>query len=202
MKTTVKFMSMAVLAVMLNACGSDKKSDTDTSDEKLVEEQPIEMEEQHDAQEMDSDTEAMPAAKMKIGEGALRFNNETAAAVWEAYNNVRQALIASDAAKAKTAGANLAMIFDETNAGLKEKAEAIATTQDLEKQRLGFSEFSKAVASYFKGTLRAGTLYKQHCPMAFSGSGADWLSDESTIKNPYFGNKMLNCGSVTATITH
>jgi hypothetical protein len=32
--------------------------------------------------------------------------------------------------------------------------------------------------------------------MAFDNRGAHWLSDESTIKNPYFGDKMLTCGSV------
>jgi Cu(I)/Ag(I) efflux system membrane fusion protein len=32
--------------------------------------------------------------------------------------------------------------------------------------------------------------------MAFNNSGAYWLSDNATIRNPYFGDKMLSCGSV------
>ena len=39
------------------------------------------------------------------------------------------------------------------------------------------------------------TIYVQHCPMA-EDSGADWLSKEKDIKNPYFGESMLKCGDV------
>ena len=84
----------------------------------------------------------------------------------------------------------------------REIAEGITTAEDLEAQRKAFSQFSNAITSYFKVSLSTGTLYRQHCPMAFDGKGADWLSKESAIKNPYFGDKMLNCGSVTATITN
>jgi Cu(I)/Ag(I) efflux system membrane fusion protein len=42
-----------------------------------------------------------------------------------------------------------------------------------------------------------GTIYVQHCPMADNNKGADWLSKEKEIKNPYFGNSMLTCGEVT-----
>lgn len=41
------------------------------------------------------------------------------------------------------------------------------------------------------------TLYVQHCPMADNNKGADWLSSEKEIKNPYFGKSMLTCGEVT-----
>ena len=40
------------------------------------------------------------------------------------------------------------------------------------------------------------TLYLQHCPMANNSTGADWLSLEKQIKNPYFGESMLQCGEV------
>ena len=39
-------------------------------------------------------------------------------------------------------------------------------------------------------------IYYQYCPMAFNDKGAYWLSKSRDIKNPYFGDKMLNCGSV------
>ncbi|MCO5251908.1 MAG: efflux RND transporter periplasmic adaptor subunit [Candidatus Kapabacteria bacterium] len=41
------------------------------------------------------------------------------------------------------------------------------------------------------------TLYIQHCLMANDNKGADWLSSEKEIKNPYFGKSMLTCGDVT-----
>ncbi len=44
------------------------------------------------------------------------------------------------------------------------------------------------------------TLYVQHCPMADNNKGADWLSTEKEIKNPYFGKSMLTCGEVAREI--
>ncbi|PKP34687.1 MAG: hypothetical protein CVT98_10650 [Bacteroidetes bacterium HGW-Bacteroidetes-15] len=44
------------------------------------------------------------------------------------------------------------------------------------------------------------TIYVQHCPMADNNKGADWLSSEKEIKNPYFGSSMLKCGEVTKEI--
>jgi len=44
------------------------------------------------------------------------------------------------------------------------------------------------------------TLYVQHCPMADNNKGADWLSTEKKIRNPYFGESMLTCGEVTGEI--
>ncbi|WP_018343973.1 DUF3347 domain-containing protein [Cytophaga aurantiaca] len=39
-------------------------------------------------------------------------------------------------------------------------------------------------------------LYQDFCPMANGGKGAIWLSEIKDIENPFFGNKMLKCGSV------
>ncbi|MBX2927760.1 MAG: efflux RND transporter periplasmic adaptor subunit [Saprospiraceae bacterium] len=44
------------------------------------------------------------------------------------------------------------------------------------------------------------TVYVQHCPMADGNKGADWLSREAPILNPYFGASMLTCGKVTQEI--
>jgi len=46
------------------------------------------------------------------------------------------------------------------------------------------------------GQLEKGMLYLEYCPMANNNTGAYWLSNEKEIKNPYFGDKMLKCGSV------
>jgi Cu(I)/Ag(I) efflux system membrane fusion protein len=37
--------------------------------------------------------------------------------------------------------------------------------------------------------------------MASNDQGADWISREAEILNPYFGEKMLKCGTVKDTIT-
>lgn len=43
-------------------------------------------------------------------------------------------------------------------------------------------------------------IYVQHCPMADNNKGADWLSTEKIISNPYFGSSMLTCGEITKEI--
>jgi len=35
----------------------------------------------------------------------------------------------------------------------------------------------------------------QFCPMADDFKGGFWLSKDSAIKNPYFGSRMMTCGS-------
>ena len=46
-----------------------------------------------------------------------------------------------------------------------------------------------------------GTLHRAHCPMAFDSEGADWLQRSTSISNPYFGEEMPTCGSITATLS-
>jgi Cu(I)/Ag(I) efflux system membrane fusion protein len=43
-------------------------------------------------------------------------------------------------------------------------------------------------------------IYNQFCPMANNDKGANWLSFQENIKNPYFGDAMLTCGNVEETI--
>ena len=42
---------------------------------------------------------------------------------------------------------------------------------------------------------RGRTFHEFYCPMAFDNRGASWLQDSVEIANPYFGSKMLRCGS-------
>jgi len=44
------------------------------------------------------------------------------------------------------------------------------------------------------------TIYVQHCPMANNNQGALWLSVDKEIRNPYFGEAMPDCGSITDSI--
>ena len=43
-------------------------------------------------------------------------------------------------------------------------------------------------------------IYYQQCPMYNDGKGANWLSKESVIKNPYFGSMMISCGKTVETL--
>lgn len=43
-------------------------------------------------------------------------------------------------------------------------------------------------------------IYLAYCPMAFNNDGASWLSNSSTIMNPYLPKTMLNCGEIRDSI--
>jgi hypothetical protein len=73
----------------------------------------------------------------------------------------------------------------------------IHASSDIEDQRKAFSNLSdnlyKGVKAFGLGGKEA---FYEYCPMAFNNQGAYWLSDQEQIRNPYFGDKMLTCGSV------
>ena len=88
-------------------------------------------------------------------------------------------------------------VYDAQEAGLKENAEHISkSTNDIEHQREHFSNMSEGMYALVKAFGGGKTLYHDHCPMAKDGKGAMWLSENKEIKNPYFGDKMMECGSV------
>lgn len=82
-----------------------------------------------------------------------------------------------------------------------EMLEAISSNPDLVNQRghlVILNENMVALAMNIKSPSK--TLYVQKCPMANSNKGAVWLSTEKEIKNPYYGDQMLTCGSVIIVI--
>ncbi|MCB0656691.1 MAG: efflux RND transporter periplasmic adaptor subunit [Saprospiraceae bacterium] len=73
--------------------------------------------------------------------------------------------------------------------------------QDLAKIRDSFKPLSQhmiSLVSAFGSMDRP--VYVQHCPMADHNRGADWLSLQKNILNPYFGDAMLTCGSTVRVI--
>lgn len=80
-------------------------------------------------------------------------------------------------------------------------AEHIKGTVELEHQREHFISLSKNMFDLLKVFhTNSSTIYYQFCPMANDGKGAYWVSEQSKIINPYFGKKMLSCGSTKETI--
>jgi len=137
--------------------------------------------------------------------------------VWERYGAVKDALVASDAARVREQASQLVQILQrvdsislrpedrrgwgEKRAELMISAENVGAAKTLEGQRQAFEKLSMGVYALVR---RFGpghtTLYKQYCPMAFDNQGAFWLSTSEEIKNPYFGDEMLECGEVQETL--
>ncbi|MEL6534378.1 MAG: DUF3347 domain-containing protein [Bacteroidota bacterium] len=121
----------------------------------------------------------------------------------EAYLSLKDAFVASDPdeaqEKAETLMASLAEV--EGMSGVEKEAHAIHNSQDIEEQREHFESLSESVyqaVSEADGLNK--TLYRQYCPMAFDNKGAFWISDSDKVRNPYFGDAMLKCGSVKEVI--
>ena len=92
------------------------------------------------------------------------------------------------------------MVWMKVLNDLKEHSEHIADTKDIKHQRDHFMDLSKKMYDLIKVSKQETPTYYQHCPMANDGKGADWLSKENAIKNPYYGSQMLTCGKTIETI--
>jgi copper chaperone CopZ len=79
-------------------------------------------------------------------------------------------------------------------------AKNISETQDIKKQRTLFMSLSKNMHDLIKIAKYETPVFYQFCPMTNDGKGANWLSKEDTIKNPYYGSQMLSCGKTVETI--
>jgi len=136
--------------------------------------------------------------------------------VYDSYFAVKDALVRTDGAAASTSSKTL---FTEINnvkmdklsmdvhmawmkvfENLKEDAEHIAGIKDIGRQRDHFISLSKNIYEVMKISKQETPTYYQFCPMANDGKGANWLSKENAIKNPYYGSQMLNCGNTVETI--
>lgn len=92
------------------------------------------------------------------------------------------------------------MVWMKVLGSLKEDTKHIANTKDIAYQRDYFMALSKNFYEVMKLSKLESPVYYQYCPMANEGKGANWLSKESAIKNPYYGSQMLNCGKTVDTI--
>ncbi|OKL38760.1 DUF3347 domain-containing protein [Pontibacter flavimaris] len=131
----------------------------------------------------------------------------------EEYLKLKDALVASDAAAAKAAAnqvLNLAKAVpvadiaeaeskayaEEKTGNIVSSASSIAGATSIDAQRESLEQLSESVYALAKAYGATDQkLYYQHCPMALNDKGAYWLSANEEIRNPYFGDKMLKCGS-------
>lgn len=136
--------------------------------------------------------------------------------VFDSYFEVKDALVRTDgnsaSVKAKTLltainsvkmdklDMEVHMVWMKVLNDLKEHSEHIADTKDIKHQRDHFMDLSKNIYDLIKVSKQETPTYYQHCPMANDGKGADWLSKENAIKNPYYGSQMLTCGKTVETI--
>lgn len=147
---------------------------------------------------------------------AYSQNNASIKPVFNAYLGLKDALVASNNEQAITnannlvkalAGVNTNDLNSSTNnvwvklgTDLKTNSTSIASSNDISLQRIFFVSLSNNMYTLIKAAKFDAPVYYQFCPMANKGKGANWLSLENKVKNPYYGSMMLSCGKVVETL--
>ncbi len=136
--------------------------------------------------------------------------------VFDTYFAVKDALVKTDGTtasakatdmlsainevKMETLKIDVHMVWMKVLENLKEDVTTISLSKDTKTQRASFDTLSESIYKLIKVSKQETPTYYQHCPMANEGQGANWLSKEETIKNPYYGSQMLSCGKTVETI--
>lgn len=129
------------------------------------------------------------------------------------YNHLKDALVEGNQEKAAKAGETVKIAIENFDthqfASVKNdlantmksaisEAEQISKSP-LEKQREQFNLLSQNLIKLIKITGTIKKLYVDYCPKYQNGKGGVWLSELKEIQNPYFGNKLLDCGQIKET---
>ena len=92
-------------------------------------------------------------------------------------------------------------LSEDRRTNLENTTQQIISAENIKAQRNYFAELSKELYQVVQATeLTDETLYWAHCPMALNNEGANWLSFDQEIQNPFMGQRMPKCGSVKETI--
>lgn len=158
-----------------------------------------------------SNMEKMPVSSKKttISEDAKKSLQP----LFDNYFKLKIALASDDFEKAKASGVAMNnslgkidmnlfkgdahSLWMQQSTALKTVLQHIEHLGDIKAIREKFISISNlmiAIAESFEPNI--SPIYIQHCPMANSDKGADWLSQSKEIRNPYFGESMLTCGEV------
>lgn len=158
---------------------------------------------------MESNKEAPQTTDELLGKAARKALD----GLYDDYFELKTALVNDDFAKAQKeavalrenlSGIDMAiftgshhMPWMKLEVQLKKPLAAVAQVTNLAGLRELFLPLSEAMIALTKqfGTV-GNDIYLQFCPMADDYNGANWLSKEDQVLNPYFGASMLTCGEV------
>ena len=131
--------------------------------------------------------------------------------VFDLYFELKDALVQTNGKAASTGAKALVLAIEKVKMGeleikvhdvwmikmksLVENSEKLSKSTDPAVQRGYFAGLSEPMYELIKVSSPNATIYYQKCPMYNNGKGANWLSKESEIKNPFYGSMMMTCGS-------
>ncbi|WP_228453988.1 DUF3347 domain-containing protein [Chryseobacterium fistulae] len=192
---------------------SNKNNDQQTNDSTMVSEtKDLSSAVQNDTVVAVTSTD-MPSQKAEKSTVKEQAQNFTITPIIKDYLALKNALVADNDKAAANAGkqlfttlknvdmnaipANKHKEYMEIAENAKENAEHISDNAGkIDHQREHLASLSKDVSDLITLFGTTQKLYQDYCPMYNDGKGAVWISEAKTIKNPYYGSKMLTCGSV------
>ena len=120
------------------------------------------------------------------------------------YILIKNALVDDDLPEAQIKAKEWVSLKEKdpmTTMDVPEAVNDIILAANMESARNAFYDLSQVIISTAQKMGGPGrSVYIQHCPMANKNQGALWISFEEEVKNPYFGESMLTCGSVVQVI--
>lgn len=192
---------LATMSIIVYACGNNASTET-AKEEKAPEAAHATTEESAEVKVVKAsftNVDAAVAAHIKnLTDNYLLIKNAlTGTKPAEAADAANKMLATIKGFDKSLLSADQKKAYDQQEESLKASAALIAKNNgDVEHQREQFATLSESLYTLVKAFGGGKTLYHDHCPMAKDGKGAMWLSETKEIKNPYFGDKMMECGSV------
>ncbi|MGB5988632.1 MAG: efflux RND transporter periplasmic adaptor subunit [Marinifilaceae bacterium] len=135
---------------------------------------------------------------------------------YNAYLKLKDAFISSDSNEITKTTISLNNIYKSIDMKLLDKKDhkkwmkeskilnlsisKIVNSKELHSQREAFAILSKSLFEVIKYYKISQESYYHFCPMADDNKGAYWLSDSKKVRNPYFGDEMLECGELKTII--
>ncbi|HCE54244.1 MAG: hypothetical protein APF83_07405 [Lutibacter sp. BRH_c52] len=207
LKVILGIMAIALVTLTVFSCKDTKKSDDSKNENHM---------EMNDSTINHSDDENMEMNHQNMQNDNTMDGSQKSSkisAILDNYLQIKNALVADDTEKAATAGKNLYTAFDQFDSSsiveaqkkevneildaAREHAEHISgNSGKMEHQREHFEILSKDVEDLIAITGTDRKLYQTFCPMYNNKKGAIWLSEYKEVKNPYYGSKMMTCGTV------
>ena len=207
-RISIGILAIAVIAVSATSCKDTKKEGNSTDG--------VQSEHMDDNGHMGDgmdDHSDMNHDNMQSSESMMSSNQHSmiSSKIVGDYLELKNALVADNNEAAAKAGGTMVASLKDFDASsfpsgqqeelkdiiedAKEHAEHIEKSP-IDHQREHFDVLSKDVIDLIAITGTEQTLYQDFCPMYNNNKGAQWLSATEEIKNPYYGSKMMTCGSV------
>ena len=179
-QTMYSYLTILLSAAVFTACGDQASTENEHKHE-----------------------QEMTSTETPVKTGEAQISDATLNAVYPHYLTLAEALVTENTAQARISANAIAVGTESLGSGnsIYTQAKRIAESDQLDELRTLFSPLSNELIEKIKAAgVSSGAVYVEFCPMAFNDKGGYWLSDKKTIRNPYYGDEMLNCGTVKETL--